>query len=73
MIYVDIRHSDGYNGVRNSSLVFGYSRVPTPSTSTRKAVLAAVIAVAAFVGYVALSATDVPDHKPTAVLYGGGR
>ena len=68
MLYTDIRTSTSHDGIRNTQLVFGYSRKPTPSTSTRKAIIGAIIAILAFISFIALQATDVPDTKPTITL-----
>jgi len=69
MLYADIRTNRGYDKTVRSELIFGYSRKPTPFNSKRKAVIGAVIAVACFLGYVMLTASDVPDTKPTVEVW----
>jgi hypothetical protein len=69
MIYFDVRTTDHYDDVRNSQFIIGYSRKPTPFNSKRKAVIGAVIAIACFLGYVMLTASDVPDTKPTVEVW----
>jgi len=69
MIYFDVRTTDHYDAVRNSQFIIGYSRKPTPFNSKRKAVIGAVIAIACFLGYVMLTASDVPDTKPTVEVW----
>lgn len=72
MLYTDVRTTTGYDGTKRSELVFGYSRKPTPFDSFHKAIFGAVVALALFaLTAVVLSATDVPDTKPTINVTGG--
>jgi hypothetical protein len=52
-----------------SQVRIGYSRRPTPFYSRKKTIMAAVIALALFIGYEALAATDVHDTEQTVVLW----
>lgn len=69
MLYTTVRSTDHYDGTRNTQLIFGYSRKPTPATSIRKALFAAAIIVGLFIVSVSMIATDVPDTKPTVQVF----
>lgn len=68
MIYLHVR-TRWCCGERADELAIGYRRKPTPATSLRKALAMAVLFVALTIAsFAALELTDVPDHKPTAIL-----
>ena len=72
MLYIDLRNASGYDKTKRTELIIGFSRKPTRFDSFHKAIFGAVVALVMFACVaIALSATDVPDTKPTVDLTGG--
>ncbi len=68
MIYVR-RRDRTICGHQLTEVCLVYDRIPTPPTSLRKTIAAALLTLALTVAFfAAMELTDIPDHRPTTIL-----